>query len=143
MKLLCWLVVGFVSFTLSRADFVECDLDLDDPAILSQLPPECQNVNEATKALMLTEAASFKQFHQKLSEYEAAQAPEDGDGLHMDMEFRNELYAAANLHTCLNGTESLDAYIRCVTDRRQIMLDMLEQHTATGSPQQLYELVGV
>uniref|UniRef100_A0A182LXX1 Secreted protein n=1 Tax=Anopheles culicifacies TaxID=139723 RepID=A0A182LXX1_9DIPT len=127
MKLLGWLFVVCGTFAYSVGSFVECDLDLEDPAIIRQLPEQCQNVDDATKAIMLEEAASFKLFHQKLLEYEASQAPNNDDGIHMDMDFRNELYAAGNLHVCLEVNETLSQYLRCLIDKRSIMLDMIEQ----------------
>ncbi|XP_050073005.1 uncharacterized protein LOC126561102 [Anopheles maculipalpis] len=127
MKLLSWLIVVCATFAPSLGSFVECDLDLEDPAIISRLPEQCQNVDDATKSLMIEESASFKLFHQKLLEYEASQVPASEDAVHMDMDFRNELYAAGDLHECLSLNDTLNQYLRCVMDKRNKMLEIVEQ----------------
>ncbi|XP_053666695.1 uncharacterized protein LOC128715804 [Anopheles marshallii] len=129
MKLLGVLIVVCGAFAFSLGSYVECDLDLEDAAIISQLPDQCQHVDDATKALMLEEAASFKLFHQKLLNYEASQVPSTDEGIHMDMDFRNELYAAGELHTCLSVNGTVHLYLRCLIDKRSKMLDLIEQAT--------------
>uniref|UniRef100_A0A182NZ00 Uncharacterized protein n=1 Tax=Anopheles dirus TaxID=7168 RepID=A0A182NZ00_9DIPT len=141
MNLLGWCVVVFVgTFTLCRAGFVECDLDLEDPNILSRLPAECQNVDEPTKALMLDEAESFKVFHAKLLDYEAIQRPANDNTTpehHMDMDFRRELYETADLQACNSeSNESVEQYLRCLMDKRANMVQMIDEATA-----ELHEVV--
>uniref|UniRef100_A0A182SNE7 Uncharacterized protein n=1 Tax=Anopheles maculatus TaxID=74869 RepID=A0A182SNE7_9DIPT len=111
----------------SLGSFVECDLDLEDPKIISRLPEQCQNVDDVTKALMVEESASFKRFHQKLLDYEASQVPAGEDAVHMDMDFRNQLYAAGDLHECLSLDDTINQYLRCVMDKRVKMLDLIDQ----------------
>ncbi|XP_035907476.1 uncharacterized protein LOC118510118 [Anopheles stephensi] len=127
MSLLVWLIVVCATFAPTLAGFVECDLDLEDPNIISRLPEQCQNVDDATRALMVEEAASFKQFHQKLLDYEASQAPATEDEVHMDMDFRNELYAVGELHACQSLNDTLNQYLRCVMEQRSKMLEFIEQ----------------
>ncbi|XP_049299606.1 uncharacterized protein LOC125772189 isoform X2 [Anopheles funestus] len=129
MKVLGWLVVVCATFAFALGSFVECDLDLEDAKIISQLPEECQHVDDATKALMLEEATSFKLFHEKLLNYEASKAPNSDEEIHMDMDFRNALYGTVELHTCLSVNETVHLYLRCLIDKRSEMMDLIEQAT--------------
>ncbi|XP_053675292.1 uncharacterized protein LOC128725563 [Anopheles nili] len=127
MKFLVCLVVVAASCVLSRGEFVECDLDLNDSAILSKLPEECQGLNDTIKALMLEEAASFKEFHQKLLSYEAAN---DEEFIHTDMDFRNQLYLEADLYTCRSIKDSIDQFLQCLIEKRRKMVDIIDSHSS-------------
>ncbi|KFB51109.1 hypothetical protein ZHAS_00019168 [Anopheles sinensis] len=118
--------VVFCSLRLSAGGFVECDLDLDDPRILKQLPEECQNVDEASRVLLLKETESFKEFHRKLSAYEASKGLNTDDAIYMDMDFRRELYTAAGLHECLDIEESLEEYVQCLVAKRAQMITSID-----------------
>ncbi|XP_058123052.1 uncharacterized protein LOC131264803 [Anopheles coustani] len=119
-------VVVFCSLRFSAGGFVECDLDLDDPAILKQLPEECQNVDEASRVLFLKETESFKEFHRKLSAYEASKGLDTVDAIYMDMDFRRELYTYAGLHECMDIKDSLEEYVQCLLEKRAQMITSID-----------------
>uniref|UniRef100_A0AAG5DEY7 Uncharacterized protein n=1 Tax=Anopheles atroparvus TaxID=41427 RepID=A0AAG5DEY7_ANOAO len=138
MKFVVGLIVAFCSFSdrlsvysisSDEDKFVKCDLDLDDPRILQQLPKECQNLDEATRILMLRETESFKQFHGKLLAYEASQGKDTESELYMDMDFRRELYAAAALHECQDNENSLEENVDCLVEKRARMIALIDSQS--------------
>ncbi|XP_052861194.1 uncharacterized protein LOC128268200 [Anopheles cruzii] len=126
MKLVPVLFVICGSIYVSRAKFTECDLDLEDPLLLARLPTECQNLDDASKALMLQESESFRTFHDKLLGYEAAQGKDTEDGAYMDKELREELYEGVDIYLCLTIDESLAEYVKCLIEKRQRMIEIIE-----------------
>ncbi|XP_050092288.1 uncharacterized protein LOC126575575 [Anopheles aquasalis] len=125
MKLVAVLVVLCGSFFLTSGNFIACDLDLEDPAILAQLPQECQNLDESSSQLMKQEAISFKTFHNKLLEYEAVQGKHTEDEMYMDMDFRRRLYERVDIDSCSIIAEPLEEHIKCLIEKRQQMIDII------------------
>ncbi|XP_058067235.1 uncharacterized protein LOC131216698 [Anopheles bellator] len=126
MKLVPFVIIVCGSIYISRAKFTECDLDLEDPLLFARLPAECQNLDDASKALMLEESEAFRTFHDKLLGYEAAQGKDTEDGAYMDMKFRSELYGGVDIYLCLTIDESLAEYVKCLTEKRQLMIGIID-----------------
>ncbi|ETN64629.1 hypothetical protein AND_003625 [Anopheles darlingi] len=125
MRLVAVMVVFCGSFYMTSGQFLECDVDLDDPAILAQLPYECQHLDEASNELMRQEAISFRTFHSKLLEYEAAQGKNTEDEIYMDMDFRRWLYGQVEINLCSEIEEPLEKVVKCLIEKRQEMVDII------------------
>ncbi|XP_055523412.1 uncharacterized protein LOC129717495 [Wyeomyia smithii] len=124
LKTICFVILFFEITTEQTVDrkFPTCDLDLDDEA-LQYLDKECHNLTPEARQLMLQEAASFKQFHQKLTEYESRGVEEDSK----DWDFREQLYESAELYLCQNDSETQQAFVDCVVKKRNEMIVLIDE----------------
>lgn len=122
-----------------RLQYNTCDLDLS-PEIHDQLPKECLKVGPELKEKLLQESNLFRQFWERLENYEkqqdlvyqqiiindplAAAIPEK------DWTLRHKLYEAADLMLCQNGTDvTYDQFADCMILKRNQMIYMFESET--------------
>uniref|UniRef100_A0A1Q3FMV7 Putative conserved secreted protein n=1 Tax=Culex tarsalis TaxID=7177 RepID=A0A1Q3FMV7_CULTA len=118
-----------------KPKFITCDFDVDlhldkNPNNIKYLPEECRNLNDADKALLMQEALNFKQFNTKLQSYEKGLGLDTDDSIYKDWDFRDELYANASLHLCGNGTVTLEEYVGCMMEKRDEMVEKIDERIA-------------
>lgn len=123
-----------------KDDFVMCDLDVDlqldeNPDNIKYLPEECQNLTKEEKELLTMEAENFKSFYEKLTKYESGLGLDSDEEIYKDWDFRDELYTNAEIHLCRNSTEILQEYVDCMVDKRNVMMEKIDEKIAANSVQ--------
>lgn len=116
---------------MPKTNNVTCDFDLVDEniAILAQLPEACQEAAQdpVLWEAMRIESIKFKQFMTDLENkeiengYEVDEEDETSRIPKKDWELRSKIYTDAELHMCREESEDENAFIECLSRKRDLM----------------------